>query len=481
MGSTENKKNIKYEINDYLQISLKINSLLNLCDNGWEFEIQNENSFQKKNYNYVISTIGNKANGKNYFFKKLIINKLASLKNNIIDEINNYFLDNSEGIKLFLPLYLESYIYYINTLSLNSPILNKEINEKEINDNEINEINKNIQLNQKLIEIKTKKNVINYFILRFSIFISNMIILIINEITLETQKLITNVKNLINNINNESDKIITLIIVHNLKFYDKISDVENYINYKLKNSCFNIDEEKNENEKNSNFFYEKDIYKYKAIHIVIAKENTEAGVYYNDSAFTFINSLIINYEREFNFFDSLKMFVKIMSQKIFDKKICRKNIKIISLSNDNNKVIKKFLVEKKFKLNNNLLNIFNLEKYDNFKIDLIPKNKYIFDDNFLNIIIYCSGESKIINYKISKLNDDKFSYLIEIEGEKKIFDSDSIEMLYNFINEGKFKIDIKIEKKNKIVSEKSKMVIEKKNGLIICKFKLKKYNKINCI
>ena len=48
MGSTENKKNIKYEINDYLQISLKINSLLNLCDNGWEFEIQNENSFQKK-------------------------------------------------------------------------------------------------------------------------------------------------------------------------------------------------------------------------------------------------------------------------------------------------------------------------------------------------------------------------------------------------------------------------------------------------
>ena len=43
MGSTENKKNIKYEINDYLQISLKINSLLNLCDNGWEFEIQNEN------------------------------------------------------------------------------------------------------------------------------------------------------------------------------------------------------------------------------------------------------------------------------------------------------------------------------------------------------------------------------------------------------------------------------------------------------
>ena len=238
MGSTENKKNIKYEINDYLQISLKINSLLNLCDNGWEFEIQNENSFQKKNYNYIISTIGNKANGKNYFLKKLIINKLVSHsdeKNNIIDEINNYFLDNSEGIKLFLSLYLESYIYYINTLSLNSPILNKEINEKGINDNEINEINKNIQLNQKLIEIKTKKNVINYFILRFSIFISNMIILIINEITLETQKLITNVKNLINNINNESDKIITLIIVHNLKFYDKISDVENYINYKLKN------------------------------------------------------------------------------------------------------------------------------------------------------------------------------------------------------------------------------------------------------
>jgi len=95
MGSTENKKNIKYEINDYLQISLKINSLLNLCDNGWEFEIQNENSFQKKNYNYIISTIGNKANGKNYFFKKLIINKLVShsdAKNNIIDEINNYFL-----------------------------------------------------------------------------------------------------------------------------------------------------------------------------------------------------------------------------------------------------------------------------------------------------------------------------------------------------------------------------------------------------
>ena len=222
---------------------------------------------------------------------------------------------------------------------------------------------------------------------------------------------------------NHRDQGFLYIIVHNLKFYDKISDVENYINYKLKNSCFNINEEKtkekNENEKNNNFFYEKDIYKYKAIHIVIAKENNEAGVYYNDSAFTFINSLIINYEREFNFFDSLKMFVKIMSQKIFDKKICRKNIKIISLSNNNNKIIKKFLVEKKFKLNNNLLNIFNLEKYDNFKIDLIPKNKYIFDDNFLNIIIYCSGESKIINYKISKLNDDKFSYLIEIEGEKK--------------------------------------------------------------
>ncbi len=67
----------------------------------------------KMKINYVISTIGNKANGKNYFFKKLIINKLVShsdAKNNIIDEINNYFLDNSEGIKLFLPLNLDSYM-----------------------------------------------------------------------------------------------------------------------------------------------------------------------------------------------------------------------------------------------------------------------------------------------------------------------------------------------------------------------------------
>jgi len=466
MGSSENKK--KIEIGDFFQISLKINSLLNLCDEGWKFDIKNEKLFQKikkKTNNYVISTIGNKTAGKNFFFKKLITKKLIpNNNNNIINtEIDNFFQGNSEGIKLFLPLYLESNIYYINTLSLNSPVLNEEI-ENEINENEI-------ELNQKLKEVKKKKKFTNFFIIRFSIFISNMILLIINEMTLETQQLIDDVKMLINIINKESEKIITLIIVHNLKFYDKKNDVENYINKIIENSYFNI-ENINQTNKN-NIFFEKDIFKYKAIHIIIAKENTQAGNYYNDSAISFINSLDTNNIEKFNFFDSLKMFIKIMSFKIFNKKICRKNVKIKTLSKDNNQKNKKFFVNKEFKLNKYLFNKF--DKIDNLKLDLIPKHEHYFDEEngYLNIILHCSGECKIINYKILNLNEPNFSYLIELEGEKKIIKSKSVEFLNNYLNEGKFKFDIKIEKTEFEIT--SKMDIYKKDGIITCKFKLKYY------
>ncbi len=108
-----------------------------------------------------------------------------------------------------------------------------------------------------------------------------------------------------------------IFIIHNLQFFTEILQVENYIENTLLR-CFNL--EKNhfliENNKlnsiyfkqiNKNIKNEKEYQKNNLIHLIYARENSEAGEYYNNSVKEFIKSNINAYSNP-NRFDALDLF-----------------------------------------------------------------------------------------------------------------------------------------------------------------------------
>ena len=84
----------------------------------------------------------------------------------------------------------------------------------------------------------------------------------------------------------------SLIVIHNLKEFERKIQVENYINETLlKSSTFklgeNIEINKEDKEKKWSYYYEPNS-EPKIFHLIYAREGTEAGNYYNKETIKYI-------------------------------------------------------------------------------------------------------------------------------------------------------------------------------------------------
>jgi hypothetical protein len=153
------------------------------------------------------------------------------------------------------------------------------------------------------IQHKNSKDTKNYidrihtenFLQKFVIMNSDIIILVVNKLTYTDQKMLNRIKQLI--IQNKLEKK-EIYIFHNLAQYEKKSDVENYITKEL-TSYIKLKSEKmtslENNRKNNEFFQEVQEEEFSSIsifHFIIAKEDTEAGRYYNESVYSQVNAKI---------------------------------------------------------------------------------------------------------------------------------------------------------------------------------------------
>ena len=127
------------------------------------------------------------------------------------------------------------------------------------------------------------------FLQKLIVHLSDILIVVVGKITLNEQKLINKIKKEI------SEKNSKIFIIHNLFNYVRKSQVEEYINnILLKSASFKLikieDKEKRDKnkEEQSQIFFIEDNSDPLIFHLIIAKELTEAGNYYNNFAFKFI-------------------------------------------------------------------------------------------------------------------------------------------------------------------------------------------------
>ena len=138
-------------------------------------------------------------------------------------------------------------------------------------------------------DISRDKLYTEYFIQTYIIKYSNILLLVVGVMTLHEQKLIKKIKVELEPLNKYENRKKYLFIIHNLQSFETREQIENYINEILLNSAtfklqksFIIDSKGKRNE----FYYDIDDESIK--HFIFAKENSEAGNYYNSQTIDII-------------------------------------------------------------------------------------------------------------------------------------------------------------------------------------------------
>ena len=193
-----------------------------------------------------------------------------------------------------------------------------------------------------LVQQMYNDNKINDMFINYLTCISNIILLVVNDYSFEDIQYINKIKNKISSSNK-------LFIVHNLKDKETINECEQYIDklsdifelqklYYVLNSNHNIKGNFNKNYYREFFTREKDDAEITIVHVIYAKDNTEAGDYYNPIANSFLKAQIGSTSnlKTFNVVNTINNYLYQESLKLFNaQKIVNANRDVLELININ--------------------------------------------------------------------------------------------------------------------------------------------------
>ena len=311
------------ELYEYYDIVFEIDSLVGLKENGWEFKLteKGKEKYEKKknNESIVVSVIGNKNKGKSF-----ILSKLSKI---IIPDGHNI---STKGLSIIYPEYDEKNIICLDTAGFEVPLCEDNKNyvfeikngdalkkmEEEKENNKEDEItikdflNEDEYITQIEKFIRDRQNT-DYFLQKFIIDCADILLCVVNKLNLSDQKFLLRIQKEINNK--------TIFVIHNLKTFTKIKQVQEYIEntllrsltFKLEKSYYTIfqedkkfldnknkeyyiqifdDDNKNDDNKNDDNKNKKNV---RIVHLFMAKvgekeEENEASNYYNESTLKFI-------------------------------------------------------------------------------------------------------------------------------------------------------------------------------------------------
>lgn len=380
-----NKKYIKPKPIDYYDIIVHFNSI-NEINKGWKIEMNkniSQNYKKLKNQRFTtVGVIGNCDKGKSF-----ILSKLSNM--NFPSDI--YI--KTEG----LSFKYSKEVIFIDSPGLDSPIL---FSDKNVNNTNIDLFDEKLQ----------EKMITGSFIEKYIVNNSDYIIVVIDLLSLSDQKLLRTIKELI-----EKEK--RLFIIHNLKSFKFLEQVEDYIkNILLNSTSFKLNEgkiisTKSKDEKDPYFFYEEDKLIY---HLIYANENSEAGIYYNNFAINFIkNYYYLSFNKKnFDIIETIKdEYIKLLGNYIdnTDKKISKESFdnsspNLIKLKDEKEIILKKCNFEPNY-------NIFKKDNKINVRVEA-PGNCYI------KATLLFEGE-----YNIIKINGIKKQDKIPVKLEDNIFNT----------------------------------------------------------
>ena len=412
---------------------------------GWKIEMSEkgkQNYLKYKNEKIIkIGVIGNANKGKSF-----ILSKISKM------ELPSGYCIKTEGLSIKYPD-LETHknrkIALLDSAGLETPVLvEKQENEKDDNDKrkEKNDEEKNDLFKEKCRE----KLITELFLQNYIIHNSDVLIVIVDCLSFSEQKLIMKVKKEIERAKRNKP----FYIIHNLKTYTTVAQVEHYIeNTLLKSATFSlkndgkIDTENNKITDAKFKFYEiqKDERSPDIFHLIYANEDSDAGKLYNPLTLNFIENIYQNITniKNYDFIDTIKdrfisIYKEIIEKKENDQNITKESFdnsapNLIRLKDDKEIILKKCLIDE--------VGFSNL-KPNGFE----PKYNIFNKDNKIIIRVEIPGNCKID----SEIKVEGEYFIIRLKGEKiEDKEPDKIEdNIYNFREFGKFDLDILLNSKD---------------------------------
>ena len=355
LNKNEEKKKLDKNPLEFYDIIVNINSMQNI-KNGWEVKL-NENGKKiidsnQKIKKLVIGVMGNRNKGKSFLLQALSGEKMQTGTT-----------INTVGLSI---KYSEDKFILLDSEGSESPILGEHTN---------------------MLEISRDKLFTEAFLLSYISTYSNALLLVVGELTFSEQKLINKISEDIKKLKIKGISKY-LIVIHNLQTFETIKQVENYIKNTLeKSASFEIEEDKTNFSDESHFFCEKVDKSIK--HFIYAKQDSEAGNFYNKKTISSIKSLynIDSNKYAYDYKETIIKHFKEMSEIMYDTKekidfnleeISNENQTNNDKNNDKNIDKNNYLEDNELEGNTNDENSENLNEEKNQIIDKVYSTKFIF-------------------------------------------------------------------------------------------------------
>ena len=423
---------------DFYDVVVQIDSIKSI-KKGWKIcmtERGKKNYEKYKNEKIVkIGVVGNANKGKSFLLSK--ISKMS---------LPSGMSVKTEGLSIKYPELKGNQnrrIVLLDSAGLETPVLDSGKNILEGKDK--NEIFK---------EKCRDKLITELFLQNYIIHNSDILIAVVDILSFSEQKLLLKFKKEIENAKRNQP----VIVIHNLKTYTTIEQVDDYIeNTLLKSATFKLEKGPIVDTKNTNFkikyiLYEKANEKTPAIfHLIYANENSKAGSHYNGFTLNFIENSYqsITNHTSYDVIETTKERFIQVSKEILEKKEKENDItkdsfderypNYIKLKRDKEITLKKCFIDE-IGFSNLITNGFE-PKYNVFK-----------KDNKIIIRVEAPGNCPMVAEKIVQGE----LFIIRLSGEKKkdIVPEKLEDNIYNKREIGKFCLDIPLSSKEYTLSEK---------------------------
>ena len=340
--SEENKEKQKsLPVTDFYDLVIKIDSFRNLKkkeqgDYGWDILSSKDFDYDTRTKEELvrIGVVGNGNRGKSF-----ILSKLTNFK------VPSGFSIKTEGISLKYPDMKTKDgkgMVIIDSAGFETPLL-------ESFDCKLDSLS-NLDAKEaksKINDLAKDRAILEVFIQKYVLAYSDIIIAVVGQLTYSEQQLLLRMKR-----ENTKKKI---FIVHNLLNLETKQQVTDYIDNVLKKSLtFQIDERSmpvDGTVLNQTYYHEQytdnnDNKKlYTIEHLIMAKEGTEAGNYYNQSAINFLSTYTTTTPKlkQYPVKTTIKKFLYKMSSDIFESSIPQDNIIVGEVTIDNIKKNKLYI------------------------------------------------------------------------------------------------------------------------------------------
>ena len=288
LEKVEEKKNLGKDPLEFYDIIVDISSMLNYSilnqkEYGWDIRInENGKKILKNNLNkrLVIGVLGDKNKGKSFLLQRF---------SGVTLQTGTTISTIGLSIK-----FTEDKFVLLDSAGSESPVLG----QSDMSD---------------IREIARDKLIVEEFLQSYIIKYSNALLLVVGQMTFSEQKLINKISGNIEDMKKRRG-LKSMIIIHNLQTYETKEEVDNYIENTLK-KAFHINKGiTNFSDVQTEYYYDDNFNSIK--HFIFAKENSEAGNYYNSKTIAAIKSYY-NVQILENVFD----FEKTLQEHFQEKKL----------------------------------------------------------------------------------------------------------------------------------------------------------------